>query len=286
LRKGHRPFHHSGDQKKEMKRQIECVNFDLDSVFYVPSEFLETTLLMSIKAMIQTGLRAGLSEALTELKKIRTVDPNAKDHFDQLCLHFNKVSDPLIIAAGVERYWDCKIGIMTSAPESNMILSLLFNKYPLTIISNGPPLKQAGKVFRLGLSHFFSKYDADLNIHSHFFYCTSETNKAKPCPYLWLQSQKDIGYAFPRAVMVGDRYWNDIFGARRLGMIAIKINQGPHARESIQEAFKREWQSMEARAFFSPYHSESQIMALMEPDYTVDTLKELEKVLQDIERNL
>jgi putative hydrolase of the HAD superfamily len=269
-----------------MKRKIECINFDLDSVLYVPSEFLETTLLMSIKTMIQTGLKAGPSEALQKLKEIRTLDSNAKDHFDQLCLYFNKSYDPLIIAAGVERYWDCKIGIMTSAPESNVVLSILFNKYPLTIISNGPPLKQAGKLVRLGLSHYFSQHDTDLNVRRHLFYCTSEIDKVKPHPYLWLQAQEEIGYRFSRAVMVGDRYWNDIFGAKRLGMITIKINQGAHARETIQEVFEREWRSKEARAFFSQYHSEDEVMALMEPDHVVDSLKEIEKVIQEIERGL
>ena len=269
-----------------MKRKIECINFDLDSVLYVPSEFLETTLLMSIKAMIQTGLKANLNDALKKLKEIRIIDSNAKDHFDQLCHYFNKSHDPLIIAAGVERYWDCKIGIMTSAPESSVILSTFFNKCPLTIISNGPPLKQAGKIVRLGLSHYFSQHDADLNVQKHLFYCTSEADKVKPHPYLWLQSQKDIGYRFSRAVMVGDRYWNDIFGAKRLGMMTIKINQGTHARETIQEVFEREWQSRDASAFFSQYHSKDEIMALMEPDHVVDSLKEIEKVILEIEKSL
>ena len=258
----------------------------LDSVLYVPSEFLETTLLMSIKAMIQTGLRANLTDALKKLKDIRIIDSNAKDHFDQLCLYFNKSYDPLIIAAGVERYWDCKIGIMTSAPESRVILSTFFNHCPLTIISNGPPLKQAGKLVRLGLSHYFSRHDADLNVQKHLFYCTAERDKVKPYPSLWLQSQKDIGYHFPQAVMIGDRYWNDIFGAKRLGMITIKINQGAHARETIREVFDREWRSGETRAFFSQYHSENEIMALMEPDHTVESLKEIEKVIRKIEESL
>lgn len=267
-----------------MKHKIECIHFDLDSVLYVPSEFLETTLSMSIKAMMETGLKAGLNEALNKMNEIRALDSNAKDHFDQLCFHFNKSSDPVIIAAGVERYWDCKIGIMTSAPESSVILSTFFNKYPLTIISNGPPLKQAGKIVRLGLSHYFSKYDADLNIQKHLFYCTSEKGKMKPYPYLWVQSQEEIGYRFPGAVMVGDRYWTDIFGAKRLGMMTIKINQGAYAHETIEEAFEREWQSPETRSFFSQYHTEEEIMALMKPDYTVQSLKEIEKVVLKIER--
>ena len=269
-----------------MKRKIECINFDLDSVLYVPSEFLETALLMSIKTMIQMGLKANISEALEKLIEIRTLDSNAKDHFDQLCFHFNKIYDPLIIAAGVERYWDCKIGVMTTAPDNNLILSTFFNKYPLTIISNGPPVKQAGKVIRLGLSPFFSQHDADLNVQKHLFYCTTEKDREKPYPYLWLESQKDIGYHFSRAVMVGDRYWNDIFGAKRLGMIAVKVNQGAHSQETLKEVFSREWQSTENRGFFSQYHSEKEIMALMEPDYTIDSLRELAKVVAEIERTL
>ncbi len=41
--------------REEMERKIECINFDLDSVLYIPSDFLETTLLISIRAMIEGG---------------------------------------------------------------------------------------------------------------------------------------------------------------------------------------------------------------------------------------
>ena len=95
-----------------MKRKIECINFDLDSVLYIPSEFLETALRMSVKAMMQTGLKAGLDEALQKLIEIRFLNSNAKNHFNELCFYFNKKYDPLIIAAGIEKYWDCKIGTM------------------------------------------------------------------------------------------------------------------------------------------------------------------------------
>ncbi|MCG2777094.1 MAG: hypothetical protein L6406_15595, partial [Desulfobacterales bacterium] len=89
-----------------MKRKIECINFDLDSVLYIPSEFLETALRMSVKAMMQTGLKASLNEALQKLIEIRFLNSNAKNHFNELCFYFNKKYDPLIIAAGIEKYWD------------------------------------------------------------------------------------------------------------------------------------------------------------------------------------
>ena len=263
-----------------MKREIQCINFDLDSVLYIPSDFLETTLLMSVKAMMQAGLKADLHDALAKLTEIRSGDSNAKDHFDKLCLFFNKRYDPLVIAAGIEKYWDCKIGNMTSAPETILVLNILYRQYPLCIISNGPPLKQAGKIVRLGLAHFFSKYDEDLKFHEHYFYATSEQMKRKPFPFLWLESRKDIGYEFPAAAMVGDRYWEDIFGANRLGMITVKLNRGRHAEETIEEAFDKAMGMEEMQDYFLKEHSREEIHSLMKPDYTINNLKELLEVLK------
>jgi putative hydrolase of the HAD superfamily len=265
-----------------MKKNIQCINFDLDSVLYIPSDFLESTLLMSVKAMLQTGLRAELHEALEKLKEIRSTDSNAKDHFDKLCLFFNKKYDPLIIAAGIEKYWDCKIGNMTTAPETMFILSTLYPTYHLSIISNGPALKQAGKIVRLGLAHFFSKYDKKLQLKQHHFYATPKKNQVKPFPYLWLQSKKDIGYEFPSAVMVGDRYWEDIFGAKRLGMNTVKIDRGNHLEENIEKAFEKAMQSPEMKDYFLKEHSRREIFSLMKPDYTVHSLQELIEILENL----
>jgi FMN phosphatase YigB (HAD superfamily) len=267
-----------------MRKEIQCINFDLDSVLYIPSDFLDSTLLMSIKAMMQTGLKAELREALEKLKEIRSIDSNAKDHFDKLCLFFNKKYDPLIIAAGIEKYWDCKIGNMTTAPETMFVLSTLYPAYPLSIISNGPALKQAGKIVRLGLAHFFSKYDKSLQLNQHYFYATAKKTQVKPFPHLWLQSRKDIGYEFPSAVMVGDRYWEDIFGANRLGMITVKINRGSHLEETIETAFEKAMQTPEMKNHFLKKHSRREIFSLMTPDYTINSLQELVKLLDIIQK--
>ena len=266
-----------------MGKKIACVNFDLDSVLYVPSDFLETALLMSVNAMIQVGLRADQETAIERLKKIRSRDSNAKDHFDQLCYQLNGRYDPIIIAAGVEKYWDCKISLMTSAPEANPILSALYSKYPLAIITNGPPIKQAGKIIRLGLSHFFSRYDKDMNLHRHYFYVSDDRQKQKPYPHLWQRAQKDVGFDFSRAIMVGDRFLYDIFGAKRLGMITVKVNQGGHADETIDEALAAYVRLETEHHFFSKEHSPEDVRGMMIPDYTISHLKELKGVVAEIE---
>jgi len=264
-------------------KKIACIHFDLDSVLYVPADFLETALQMSINAMIQVGLRAEQDRALSKLKAIRSLDSNGKDHFNQLCFHFNNEYDPVVIAAGVEKYWDCKISLMTSAPEAIPILNLLYSKYPLAIVSNGPPIKQAGKIIRLGLHHFFSRCDEEMNTRKHYFYASDEREKRKPYPALWLQAQKEMGFDFSRAVMVGDRYLQDIFGAKRLGMITVKVNQGSHAGEALGAAFEA-YQHLETQyPFFSTEHTPEQVRSLMTPDYTISHLKELKAVVDGIE---
>jgi FMN phosphatase YigB (HAD superfamily) len=266
-----------------MKKKIACIHFDLDSVLYVPSNFLETALQMSINAMIQVGLKAEKETALSTLKAIRSLDSNGKDHFNQLCFHFNNEHDPIIIATGVEKYWDCKISLMASTPEANPILNALYSKCPLTLITNGPPIKQAGKVIRLSLNHFFSRYDNKMNLRKHYFYASDKSKEQKPYPDLWLQAQKDIGFDFSRAIMVGDRYLQDIFGAKRLGMITIKVNQGGYTDENIDEAFVA-YQRLEAKhPFFSREHSPDRVRCMMIPDYTICHLKELEGVIDGIE---
>ena len=263
-------------------KKIESIHFDLDSVLYIPSDFLETALQMSVNSMIQVGLGAEKDAALSKLWEIRAQDSNAKDHFNQLCYFFNRVYDPIIIAAGVEKYWDCKISLMTSAPETNPILNALYAKYPLTIITNGPPIKQAGKIIRLGLNHFFSRYDSQMNLQKHYFFASEKKLKQKPYPDLWRKAQKEMGFDFSRSVMVGDRFLNDIFGAKRLGMIAIKINQGPHANETIEEALAA-YQHLETdNPFFSSQYSSEQVRRLMIPDYTISHLKELTAVVEEI----
>jgi putative hydrolase of the HAD superfamily len=269
-----------------MERKIECINFDLDSVLYVPSDFLETTLLISIRAMIEVGLKAGPKEALKKLQEIRSADPNAVDHFDRLCLHFNKGFDPLVIAAGIEKYWDCKVGVMTCAPGTKPVLSTLHDKYSLAIITNGPPLKQAGKIVRLGLSHFFSRAEPSRKLQKHLTYATSERAKVKPYPYLWRISRRELGYRFSRAVMVGDRYWEDMFGAKRLGMITIKVNQGPHSHETVEEALEKGFQSRGMKTYFLKRHSMEEIRRFMRPDHTIPSLGRLERVIREAEETL
>lgn len=260
--------------------KIECIHFDLDSVLYIPSAFLENTLKLSVRVMIENGLRADFEAALAKLKEIRDTDSNASDHFDRLCHFFNGTIDPIVIASGVEKYWDCKSGNMMAAPHAHYVLGHLSQKCPLSIISNGRPVKQAAKLVRLGLAHFFTHYDPHKGVYERFFYATDDPALIKPNPFLWEKARQDLNFSYDRAIMVGDRYWADMLGARRLGMTTVKINQGEHRHESIAEAYEKNIGSASTSGITE---SRKEILATMQPDYIINSLDELPPIVLSIE---
>jgi FMN phosphatase YigB (HAD superfamily) len=261
--------------------KIDCIHFDLDSVLYIPAAFLENTLNLTVRVMIENGLQADFDEALVKLHEIRSGDSNAGDHFDQLCQHFNGCLDPIIIASGVEKYWDCKAGNMMAAPHAHYVLGRLAQNYPLSIISNGRPVKQAAKLVRLELAHFFTRYDSDKGVYKRFFYATDDPARVKPFPYLWQQSKQDVGFGFENSLMVGDRYWADILGANLLGMTTVKINQGGHRLESIDLAYEEN--SYRLKQLFDEPPARERVIGFMQPDYEIDSLEDIFGVVEEIE---
>lgn len=129
--------------------KIDCIHFDLDSVLYLPSDFLAAALRLSVRAMIQYGLKASLDEALAKLEEIRRQDANAADHFDRLCLYFNGAYEAVIIAAGVEKYWDAKQGNMMVSPDAHFVLNHLSQRYPLTLLQLMEPDSTITNLFEL-----------------------------------------------------------------------------------------------------------------------------------------
>ncbi len=257
--------------------KIDCIYFDLDSVLYLPDDFLTATLKLSVREMILFGLKAGFDEALAYLDSIRKEDANAGDHFDRLCAHCNGEVDPIIVAAGVEKYRDSKHSNMMAAPHAQVVLSRLAARYPLAVISNGIPVKQAAKLVRLGLSHYFTRFDSSGNILARHFFATYEARRMKPAPYLWEEARKIMGFEFANSVMIGDRFWADILGAKRLGMRTVKVDQGGHCQETWEEAYRNNAATIPE--LFPEAISIQEAGRLMTPDATVKGLIELETVL-------
>lgn len=259
--------------------KIQCIHFDLDSVLYLPSDFLKSALKLSIRSMIQFGLKADDQEALDALLSIRDQDANAGDHFDRLVHLFNGVYDPVIIAAGVEKYWDTKQSNMLCAVNAFHVLRILSRSYPLTIITNGIPIKQAGKLIRLGLCPFFIDFDPFSGVGGKRIYASARPREIKPNPFLWEKAKKDLKLDHSRCLMVGDRYWADMLGAKRLNMTTVKINQGQHTNESKKAALKHGLSTK-----FPFQENQEILLEQMNPDFVITNLMELFGIIEEIEK--
>jgi FMN phosphatase YigB (HAD superfamily) len=99
----------------------------------------------------------------------------------------------------------------------------------------------------------------------------------KPTPYLWEEARKIMGYEFANSVMIGDRFWADILGAKRLGMRTVKVDQGGHCQETSEEAYRKN--AAVIPDLFPGTISSQEAGRLMTPDATVKGLIELETVL-------
>ena len=167
-----------------------------------------------------------------------------------------------------------------AAPHAHYVLGSLSQRFPISIISNGRPVKQAAKLVRLGLAHFFTHYDSRKGVYERFFYATDDPALAKPSPFLWKTAQQDMNCSFNHAIMVGDRYWADMLGAKLLGMTTVKINQGEHCNETLAEAYEK---NFENAAISGIAASREEIWSAMQPDYIIDSLEELPGVVSSIE---
>lgn len=248
--------------------EVKCIHFDLDSVLYVYTDFIERAIRECTSEMIARGLNAGHDDAIAKLRQIRAKDPNSHQHFDELCYHFNKSYDKIIIASAIERYWEIKNTVIKPVFGAKTVLKTLRDAgYVLTIVTNGIPIKQAGKVVKLGLDKYF--YNPE-NGKFNFF---AGLENGKPKAHLWNEAKKRTGIEHKDSVMVGDRLYSDIYGANRLKMKTILVRQGPHASETPEEVYRKK--GLKNRDFFR----------LCRPDAEVDDIREIPKIITQFNKS-
>ncbi|MGM5482294.1 MAG: HAD-IIIA family hydrolase [Nanobdellota archaeon] len=255
---------------------VKCIYFDLDSVLYIYTGFIDKAVFECSKEMVKRGLKANHNTALCKLKQIRAVDPNSPNHFDELCYHFNGCYDEVIIASGIEKYWELKTRLIKPVYGSKKLLKQLKDSgYMLTIITNGVPVKQAGKLVKMGIDSFF--YNPHRNGKSFNFYASLDKKKAKPKKYLWDLAKNDLNVGFSNSVMVGDRLFADIFGAKRLGMKTILLEQGPHAGEMPLEVYKEKKYELKKMGV-----TKDEFFKLTHPDFVIRDIRDIFSVLKKL----
>ncbi len=227
---------------------MKAVFFDIDNTLYDSTIQVETARRNAVDAMIEAGLPVERDKCLKILDDIvQAYGSNYEKHFDVLIKRLGLTRENFhIIAAGIVAYHNTKISMLHTFPDTvPTLLKLRDAGLTLGVITEGSPVKQWEKLIRLGLQHFF-----------HKVIITDEVGLKKPSPELFKLAAKQIGCDSSECLMVGDRLDTDIDGAKKAGMMTVRVLQGKYKDQKITKSNK--------------------------PDYTIRSLSGLLKIIQNL----
>jgi len=204
---------------------IEVVFFDLDDTIVDTTRLAEMARRNAIENMVRHGLPVDFDTAYNELLElISEYGSNFGRHFDYLLRRLDVPYDPKLVAAGVISYHNTKFAYLrTVRGVRRLLLRLQKDGYRLGIITDGDPIKQWEKILRLEIDAYFDGV-----------FISDSLGVKKPHPKIFRKAVKKMGVEPERAVMVGDRLYSDIYGAKRVGMRTIWFRYGKYADRELE----------------------------------------------------
>ncbi len=202
---------------------LKGVFFDIDDTLYDSTRLTTMARRNSIQAMIDAGLPVeDEDEAFGLLGSIIAKHgSNYSKHYDKLLEELNVGWNPKIIASGVVAYERTKVGYLRPFPKVIPTLLTLKNEYTLGVISNGLAIKQWEKLVGLGMHHIFDVV------------ATSEdVGYEKPHIEIFKEAMDKANLKSDESVMVGDRLNTDVVGAKKAGMVSVRVKQGKFATQT------------------------------------------------------
>ncbi|RLF90080.1 haloacid dehalogenase [Thermococci archaeon] len=204
---------------------IRVVFFDLDDTLADTSKLAEMARRNAIENMIRHGLPVDFDTAYSELMElIKEYGSNFPHHFDYLLRRLDIPYDPKLVAAGVIAYHNTKFAYLREVPGARKTLIRLRELgYRLGVITDGNPIKQWEKILRLEMDDFFE----------HVVISDFEGVK-KPHPKIFKKALKAFNVKPSEAIMVGDRLYSDIYGAKKVGMKTVWFRYGKYSDKEIE----------------------------------------------------
>lgn len=204
---------------------IKAVFFDLDDTLVETTKLADMARRNAVENMIRHGLPVDFETAYKELMElIKEYGSNFGKHFDYLLRRLDVPYDPKIVTAGVIAYHNTKFAYLKSVKGARkVLLDLKKEGYKLAIITDGDPLKQWEKILRLELDEFFD----DVFISDYL-------GVRKPHPKIFEKALRRMGALPEESVMVGDRLYSDIYGAKKVGMHTIWFRYGKYANRELE----------------------------------------------------
>ncbi|MDK2870247.1 MULTISPECIES: TIGR02253 family HAD-type hydrolase [Pyrococcus] len=206
-------------------RRIKVIFFDLDDTLVDTSKLAEVARKNAIENMIRHGMPVDFDTAYNELLElIKEYGSNFPYHFDYLLRRLDLEYNPKWVAAGVIAYHNTKFTYLREVPGARKtLLRLKKEGYMTGIITDGNPIKQWEKILRLELDDFFE----------HVIISDFEGVK-KPHPKIFKKALKAFNVKPEEAIMVGDRLYSDIYGAKNVGMKTVWFKYGKYAELDLE----------------------------------------------------
>ncbi|ASJ11180.1 haloacid dehalogenase [Thermococcus sp. P6] len=204
---------------------IKVVFFDLDDTLVDTSRLAEMARRNAVENMIRHGLPVDFDTAYGELLElINEYGSNFGRHFDYLLRRLDLPSDPRWVAAGVVAYHNTKFAYLKSVRGARrLLLELKKSGYRLGIITDGNPVKQWEKLIRLELDDYFDGV-----------FISDYLGVKKPHAKIFHKALRSMGVKPEEAVMVGDRLYSDIYGAKEVGMKTVWFRYGKYADRELE----------------------------------------------------
>jgi len=204
---------------------IRVVFFDLDDTVVDTTKLAEMARRNAIENMIRHGLPVDFDTAYHELLElINEYGSNFGRHFDYLLRRLDLPNNPKWVAAGVVAYHNTKFAYLKSVRGARrVLLELKKEGYRLGIITDGDPIKQWEKIIRLELDDYFDGV-----------FISDYLGVKKPHPKIFEKALRKMRVEPSEAVMVGDRLYSDIYGAKQVGMMTVWFRYGKYANRELE----------------------------------------------------
>jgi putative hydrolase of the HAD superfamily len=203
---------------------LKAVFFDVDDTLYSTSEFSQRARANAVDSMISRGLELPRETVLAELNEVITeFSSNFEHHFDKLLLRLppsshRGINPAVLVAAGVIGYHETKHNELVPFPDVTEALERFkVSGLKLGVITAGLAVKQAEKLLRLGIIHYFDP---------RAILISDQIGISKPNAKLYARALEAVGVAPAEALYVGDNPPNDVDPPNRLGMRTALIHRG------------------------------------------------------------
>jgi len=211
---------------------------DFDNVLFPTSNYERRVVEGSISNMLLKGLPAEFNDAVGKLMDIRKQDPNASDHFDQLCRFYGvDRNEQELIEAGVTTYHGIRDRLVVPEEGTNDFLDFLVeNEFKSCVVTQGRRDKQLEKIERLKILDYFSLEKKD----GKFVYVLEQTeDKENGKRFLVSTAISDLEIDPQHSFVLDDRPYG-IVAAKKAGIrYGFRMMQGKYVTEDYEDIDER-----------------------------------------------